>query len=146
MAVKMKTGVSARQNVGSQGPYLLTKYFKFNMTDQVTAQTTGSTSPTVGGLMGVLPAYAVPLECYVQVITAFTSGDLRVGTTSDLGAVVSTQDLASGTTGVYVVDRFMGTVSTTDVPLYCTTATTGAGAGEANIWLHYLPNLTPTTY
>ena len=145
MAVKLKTGVSARIPP-NQGVYYLSKNFKFSMTDQVVAQTTGSTTPTVGGLMGVLPAYAIPLETYVQVITAFSSGDLRVGTTADLGAVVSTADLASGTTGLYVIDRYMGTVSTADVPFYCTTATTGAGAGEANIWMSFLYNQTPTTY
>ena len=146
MSVKLKTGVSARTPLGNQGSYLLTKNFKFNMTDTVTAQTTGTTTPTVGGIVGVLPAYAVPLECYVQVITAFAGSDLRIGTTADLSAVVSTQDIASATTGVYVVERYMGTVSTVDTAFYCTGATTGMTAGEANIWLHYLPNLTPTTY
>lgn len=146
MAVKLKTGASAQQAIGHQAPYYLFKNYKYNMTDTATAQTTGSTSPTVGGRMGVLPAYAVPLECYVQVVTAFSSGDLRVGTTSDLSALVSTQDLASGTTGVYVIDRYMGTVSTADQTFYCTNATTGTGAGEANIWLHYLPNQVPSTY
>lgn len=146
MAVKLKTGVSARQPIGHNAPYYLFKNFKSEMIDQITAASTGSTSPSAGGILGVLPAYALPLECYVNVVTAFSSGDLKIGTTADLGAVVSTQDIASGTTGTYVVDRYMGTVSTVDVTLYCVTATTGAAGGQANIWLTYLPNQVPTTY
>lgn len=146
MAVKLKTGVSARQAIGHQAPYYLNKYYKFNMTDQVTAQTTGTTSPTVAGLMGVLPAYAVPLQLYVHVFTAFSGGNLKIGTTADLSTLASTSDVVSGTTGLYVVDRYMGTISTADQTFYCVTDTTGATAGEANIWLHYLPNQIPTTY
>lgn len=146
MALKLKTGQSARQPVGHQAPYYLSKNFKFNMIDQVTAQTTGSTSPSVGGLMGVLPAYAVPLDLYVQVITAFSSGKLKIGTTADLSVLCSTNDVLSGTTGLYISDRYKGTVSTADTVFYCVTDTTGCGAGEANIWLTYLPNQNPTTY
>lgn len=145
MAVKLKTGVSARVPVGIQAPYMLTKYYKYNMTDTAVAQTTGSTSPSANAIMGVLPAYSVPLDLYVEVITAFSSGDLRIGTTADLTTMCSTSDLASGTTGLYVIDRYYGTVSTADQTFYCTNATTGTGAGEANIYLTYLPNLIPTT-
>lgn len=145
MSVKLKTGMSARQLTATQSPHYLNKYYKYNMTDQVTAQTTGSTSPTLAGIMGVLPAYAIPLQLYVNVFTAFSSGNLKIGTTADLSTLCSTNDVASGTTGLYVVDRYMGTVSTVDTVFYCVTDTTGCGAGEASIWLQYLPDQTPTT-
>jgi len=146
MAVKLKTGVSARVPVSMQSVPFLQKYFKFNMHDQTVAQTTGSTSPPASAILGVLPAYSVPMQLFVRVNTAFSSGDLKIGTTADLSTMCSTMDLASGTTGLYVIDRYMGTFSTADVTLYCVTATTGAGAGDADIWLTYLPNVYPTTY
>jgi hypothetical protein len=78
----------------------------------------------------------------VRIITAFTSGDLVLGT-SDSGSsagVVSTSDVVSATSGVTtVVDRYMGTYSTVDKPIYFYTATTGGGAGVADVWQAFLP-------
>ena len=142
MAVKLKTGASARVPVGSpQAPSYLQKYFKFNMIDQSTPST-----GVAGGLMGVLPAYSLPLQAYVRVNTAFANGKLKIGTTADLSTLCSTADINSGTTGTYVIDRYMGTFSTTDVVFYCATDTSGATAGDADIWLTYLANVFPTTY
>ena len=141
MAIKLKQSVSARVNVGQQTVPYLSKFYKYNMIDTTTPST-----GTPGAIFGVLPAYSVPLECYVRVNVAFSSGDLKIGTTADMSTVCSTQDLASGTTGLYIIDRFKGTFSTSDVTFYCSNGTTGTGAGEADIWMTYLPNLQPTTY
>jgi hypothetical protein len=103
-----------------------------------------SSRATVAVPIGGLPANAVPLETHVRVLTAFTSGDIVIGTTvvgattaGLTGTVVSTQDVQSGTTGYYVVDRIMGSVSTVDVPYYFYTATTGGSAGVADVWQYF---------
>jgi hypothetical protein len=103
-----------------------------------------SSRATVAVPIGGLPANAVPLETHVRVLTAFTSGDIVIGTTvvgattaALTGTVVSTQDVMSGTTGYYVVDRIMGVVSTVDVPYYFYTATTGGSAGVADVWQYF---------
>jgi hypothetical protein len=102
--------------------------------------TTNSSRASVAVPIGALPANCAPLETHVRVITAFSSGDIVIGT-SDAGSsagVVSTQDVVSGTTGYYVVDRYMGTYSTVDKPFYFTTATTGTGAGVADVWQYFV--------
>jgi hypothetical protein len=140
MAVKLKTGRSARVYHTQQVHYL---HKTFYTTELPTSTETHPAKISVG----VLPANCLPLETYVRVNVAFSSGDILVGTSAagSSGAVVSTMDLASGTTGVYVVDRYMGTYTTADVPLYVQTATTGQStAGVADIWVAYLPVL-PTT-
>jgi hypothetical protein len=103
-----------------------------------------SSRATVAVPIGGLPANAVPLETHVRVLTAFTSGDIVIGTTvvgattaALTGTVVSTQDVMSGSTGYYVVDRIMGVVSTVDVPYYFYTATTGGSAGVADVWQYF---------
>ena len=123
----------------TQQVHYLHRTFNWNDIDQ------SATQPGVFYL-GVLPANALPMECYVRVNTAFSGGDIMIGTSvaGSSGAVVSTQDVISGTSGVYVVDRYMGTYTTSDVPLYVQTATSGATAGQADIWMAYLPVL-PTT-
>ena len=109
--------------------------FKYSDMDQ-----TNSSRFSVAPLFGVLPANCVPLETHVRINVAFSSGDLVIGTSASnsSAALVSTQDLQSGTTGLYVIDRYMGTYSTADVPIYAYTATTGAGAGEADIWQYFV--------
>jgi hypothetical protein len=99
---------------------------------------TNSSRFSVAAHIGSLPANCLPLETYVRVVTAFTSGDIVIGTSASTAGVVSTQDVVSGTTGTYVVDRYMGTNSTVDVPFYFYTATTGAGAGVADVWQAYV--------
>jgi hypothetical protein len=100
---------------------------------------TNSSRASVAVHIGTLPALCAPLETHVRVVTAFSSGDIVIGT-SDSGSsagVVSTQDVVSGTTGYYVVDRYMGTYSTVDKPFYFTTATTGGSAGVADVWQYF---------
>jgi hypothetical protein len=101
---------------------------------------TNSSRFSVAAHIGSLPALCLPLETYVRVVTAFSSGDIVLGTSGSgsSAGVVSTQDVVSGTTGTYVVDRYMGTYSTVDVPIYFYTATTGAGAGVADVWQAYV--------
>ena len=142
MAVKLKIGGSPRMPLGQQSPAFLNKYFKYNMIDQ----STPSTTSVPGALVGVLPAYSIPLQAYIRVNTAFANGDLKIGTTSDASTLCSTADLLSGTTGLYVVDRYMGTFSTVDVTFYAATGTSGATAGDADIFLTYIPIPNPTTY
>jgi hypothetical protein len=101
---------------------------------------TNSSRFSVAVPIGGLPANAAPLETHVRVITAFTSGDIMIGT-SDSGSsagVVSTQDVMSGTTGYYIVDRYVGTYSTVEKPFYFTTATTGGSAGVADVWQFFV--------
>jgi hypothetical protein len=106
---------------------------------------TNSSRATIAVPIGGLPANAVALETHVRVLTAFTSGDVVIGTTvvnattaALSGTVVSTQDIVSGTTGYYVVDRIMGSVSTIDVPYYFYTGTTGGSAGVADVWQYFV--------
>lgn len=135
MAVKLKTGRSAHV---AYMPTVQWLYRQANWND---------TSPVVTGqgnvsqYVGVLPANCLPLETYVRVNTAFAGSDLMIGTSAagSSGAVVSTQDIVSGTTGTYKVDRYMGSYSTSDVPIYFQMATSGATAGQADIWQAFLP-------
>jgi hypothetical protein len=54
-------------------------------------------------------------------------------------AVVSTDDVAAGTTGTYVVDRYLGTYSTVDVPLFIQTKASGETIGQCDVWQMYIP-------
>ena len=132
MSVKLKVGQSATVPPSQSVGYI---HHTFNYNDA----SQDATFPAKVYL-GVLPANCLPMETYVRVNTAFSGGDLMVGTSNagSSGAVVSTQDLISGTTGTYVIDRYMGTYSTADVPLYCQTASSGATAGQADIWQTFL--------
>jgi hypothetical protein len=116
------------------------KRFTYSDIDQI-----NSSRFTVALNIGGLPAGCVPLETHVRIVTAFSSGDLVIGTSvsGSSAGVVSTQDIVSGTTGHYVVDRYMGTYSTVDIPLYVYTATTGTGAGVADIWQAFVLGPTP---
>ncbi len=132
---------SASGNAAHQTVQYMWRRFKFSDIDQ-----NNSSRFSIAPVFMVLPANCVPLETYVRINTAFSSGDLIIGTTIVNGStagvttnsVVSTQDVASGTTGMYVVDRFMGNYSTSDVPFYAYTATTGTGAGEADVWQAFM--------
>jgi hypothetical protein len=132
MAVKLKTGRSAHEYHTQQAHYLYRRFNGFDI-DQ-----------TVSGAgkfaLGTLPAGAMPLECIVRVNAAFTSGEVIVGTSAagSSALVVTTADVTSATTGTYVVDRYMGTYSTVDVPLYIQTKSTGATNGQVDVWLSYL--------
>src|SRR4029078_3476938 len=134
MSIQMKTGQSARLNIQSQQIHYL--YKRFNGFD---------IDPSVTGpakwCLGVLPAHCMPMETYVRVNAAFTSGEVIVGTcvAGSSPVVVSTLDVASGSTAVYVVDRYYGTYSTSDVPLYIQTKSSGQSNGQVDVWQAYLP-------
>jgi hypothetical protein len=88
--------------------------------------------------VGVLPAYALPLETIVRINTAFNQGVI-VGTTADTSAYVAALDLAEGTTGTTIVDRCASAaLSTVDLAVHVRTST-AATAGDADIWVRYLP-------
>lgn len=144
MSVKLKTGVSARLPLGTVAPAYLYKHWTPNLLDQTTPATTGSTSPSAGCIVGVLPANSMPLECIVRITSGLTTGKIKIGTTADLSTVASTGDVTSATTGTYVTDRYMGTYSTVDLTFYAVTDSSGAGAGEADIWISYLPYIPST--
>ena len=138
MAVAMKAGQSARLYHTQQVHYL---YKRWTGSD-VDPSSTGKT------LVGVLPAACLPLETYVRVNVAFTTGEILVGTSvaSSSAAFVTTQDMVSATTGVYVVDRFYGTLTTVDLPVYVQTKSSGqTAAGQVDIWQAYLPASPNTT-
>jgi hypothetical protein len=130
MAVALKTGRSAHIYHTQQVHYI---YKRFNGFD-VAPDTTGKR------IVGVLPAHCMPLETYVRVNTAFSSGEVLVGTSvaASSAALVSTADMASATTGTYVVDRFMGTYSTVDLPIYIQTKSSGQSNGQVDVWQAYL--------
>jgi hypothetical protein len=133
MAVKLKTDQSARFYHTQQVHYLYRRFNGFDI-DQ-TATQPGKF------YLGVLPANCLPLETYVRVNTAFTSGEVIVGTSAagSSAVAVSTLDVANGTTGVYVIDRYYGTLSTVDVPLYIQTKSSGQSNGQVDVWQAYLP-------
>src|SRR6185369_4841930 len=112
MALKAKTGQSARFYHTHQVHYLYKRFNGFDI--DITA-----TQPGIFALV-TLPAHSMPLECVVRVNAAFTSGEILVGTSAagSSAVVVSTADVANATTGVYISDRYMGTYSTVDVPLF----------------------------
>ncbi len=134
MAITALRKQSARINHGNQQAHYL--YKRFNGFDIDTT----ATQPGVFYL-GVLPANCMPLETIVRVNAAFTSGEVIVGTSAagSSAVVVSTADVVNTTTGVYVSDRYYGTLSTVDVPLYIQTKSSGQTNGQVDIWLTYLP-------
>ena len=133
MAITLKTAQSARLYHTQQVHYLYRR-FNFNDIDQ-TATQPGKF------YLGVLPAHALPVETYVRVNSTFTGANLIVGTSvaGSSAAVVSTDDVAAGSTGMTLVDRYFGTYTTLDVPLYIQTKTSGETVGQADVWLAYLP-------
>jgi len=134
MAITALRKQSARLQHGAQQVHYL--YKRFNGFDIDTT----ATQPAVFYL-GVLPAHSMPLEAIVRVNAAFTSGEVIVGTSvaGSSAVVVSTADVVNGTTGTYVSDRYMGTYSTVDVPLYIQTKSSGQTNGQVDVWLSYLP-------
>jgi hypothetical protein len=90
--------------------------------------------------IGTLPADCLPLETYVRINTTFDK-DFIMGTSvaGSSAAVCSTYDVLFSSTGTYVVDRFMGTRTTIDVPIYAQLNTSGGTIGQADIWQAYLP-------
>jgi len=94
--------------------------------------------------LGTLPSGAQILNCTVRVKTAFnaaTTNVLTVGTASGSNAdIVSSADVAEGTTGAYVADRGADVSITADTQVYVKYTQTGtaATAGEAVITLTYL--------
>ncbi len=136
MSVAMKLGQSARLQHGNQQVHYL--YRRFNGFDIDTTATQPGKF-----YLGVLPANCLPLETYVRVTAAFTSGEVIVGTSAagSSAVAVSTLDVNCATTvnGVYVIDRYYGTFSTSDVPLYIQTKSSGQSNGQVDVWQAYLP-------
>lgn len=132
MAVKIKKGGSAHVYHTKQVHYLH-RTFRHNDNDP------GTLSPGVN-LIGVLPAHALPLETYVRINTTFDK-DLCAGTSvaGSSATMLTTVDVAQGTTGLYVLDRLMGTYSSLDVAYYVQCKTSGATVGNLDIWQAYLP-------
>src|SRR6185503_2401957 len=73
MSIAMKTGQSARLQHGNQQVHYL--YKRFNGFD-IDTSVTGPAK----WCLGVLPAHCMPMETYVRVNAAFTSGEVIVGT------------------------------------------------------------------
>jgi hypothetical protein len=133
MAISVTRTRSARVYHTEQVHYL---YQRFNFNDaDVSIANPGK------NYLGVLPANCMPMETYVRVNTAFTGANLIAGTSSagSSAALVSTGDVAAGTTGTYVVDRYAGTYSTGPVALYIQCKATGETVGQADVWQAYLP-------
>jgi hypothetical protein len=139
MAIKLKTGRSATLYHSPQVHYLYRR-FNFNDIDQ------SITRPGVHAL-GVLPDKCLPLETYVRINSSFTGANLIVGTSvaASSAAVVSTADVAAGTSGVYVVDRYYGTSVSSDTAIYIQTKASGETVGQADVWQAFLPAL-PSTF
>lgn len=134
MSVSVIRTRSARVHHGNQQVHYLHRRFNYNDISQ------DATQPAKFHL-GVLPAHSFPLETYVRINSTFTGANLIVGTSvaASSAAVVSTADVTAGSTGSYVVDRYFGTYSTSDVPLYIQTRASGETVGQADVWQAYLP-------
>lgn len=132
MAVKIKAGGSAQVYHTRQVHYLH-RTFRHNDSDP------GVVAAGVN-LIGVLPAHALPLETYVRVNTTFDK-DIVAGTSvaASSATMLTTIDVGQGTTGLYVLDRLMGTYSSTDTAYYIQCKTSGATVGNLDIWQAYLP-------
>lgn len=117
----------------TQQVHFLFRRFNFNDIDQ------SATRPGVFTI-GTLPAGALPMETYVRVNTAFTGANVIIGTSAagSSAVVCSTADVTAGTTGLYVLDRYMGTYSSVDVPLFIQTKASGETVGQADVWQTYL--------
>jgi hypothetical protein len=133
MAISVTRTRSSRLYHSQQVHYLYRR-FTFSDIDQ-------SATQPAKFYLGVLPANAMPLETIVRINSSFTGANLIVGTSAagSSAAVVSTADVTAGTTGSYVVDRYYGTYSTADVPLFIQNKTSGETVGQADVWLSYLP-------
>lgn len=133
MAVSVIRTRSARL-YHTQQVHFLHRRFNFNDIDQ-------SATQPAKFYLGVLPAHALPLDTYVRVNSAFTGANLIVGTSASgsSAAVVSTGDVTAGTTGTYVVERYFGSYSTVDVPLFIQTKASGETVGQADVWQAYIP-------
>jgi hypothetical protein len=127
MAITVLRNQSARDIHWQQPTYLYRK-FKFNDVDVT------STTPKV--YLGVLPANCLPGETEVRINTTFDK-DFQIGTTVSAAAIASSFDFVRGTTGTYAVDRFAGSVTTTDLPVYIQFQSSAATIGEAEIWLNF---------
>ena len=134
MAISVVRTRSARIHHGVQGTHHLYARFNFNDISQ------DATQPAKFYL-GVLPAHSMPKECHVRINSSFTGANLICGTSAagSSAVVISTADVTAQTTGTYVVDRYYGTYSTVDVPLYIQTKASGETIGQADVWLSYLP-------
>ena len=132
MSVKLKSGKSAQVYYTQQVHYLH-RTFRHNDNDP------GVLSPGTN-LIGVLPAQALPLETYVRVNTTFDK-DLVAGTSvaASSATMLTTSDVTQGTTGLYVIDRLMGSYSSVDKAFYIQCKTSGATVGNLDIWQAYLP-------
>ncbi len=132
MAISVVRTRSARV-YHTQQTHHLYRRFNFNDIDQATTQ-------PAKFYLGVLPAYAMPKDCTVRINSSFTGANLIVGTSAagSSAAVVSTADVTAGTTGTYIVDRYTGTYSTVDVPIFIQTKASGETLGQADVWLEYL--------
>lgn len=147
MAVKIKhkNGPQSARLTGMQTVHYLHNTFK---PSDLTQEGVTTADLTCKIKLGTIPAYALALETYVRVNTACTGNVIVVGTSSgaSVNDVVSTADVLGATTGLYVVDRYMGTQSTVDQTLYICTITTACTAGLVDIWQTYLPVNQPTTF
>ena len=146
MAVKIKHpyGDRSARHTYAQHPHYLHVTFRPSDIPQEGVTTAAQTCKVK---LGVLPAYSLPLETYVRVNVATTANVVVVGTSSGsaINNVVSTSDVAGATTGLYVVDRYMGTLSTVDQALYVATITTACTAATVDIWQAYIPVNQPAT-
>jgi hypothetical protein len=137
MAVTITRTVPAHSNPAHQTVQYCYKRVKYNDVSQ-----TNSSRFSVAVPIFTLPAHCMPMETVVRIVTAFTSGDLCLGTSvsGSSAGIVSSIDVVSATSGItYVVDKYYGTYSTVDTPVYFYTGTTGVGAGVADVWQAYLP-------
>lgn len=134
MATKVKgTQGAAARITHLQNVHYLHRTFRFNDSDPAVVAAGVN-------LIGVLPAQALPLETYVRVNTTFDK-DIVAGTSvaASSATMLTTIDVAQGTTGLTVVDRLMGTYSSVDTAYYIQCKTSGATCGNLDIWLAYLP-------
>lgn len=134
MATKVKLSNTGSARIyHTQQVHYLHRTFRFNDNDPATL------SPGYN-LVGVLPAHALPLETYVRVNTTFDK-DIVAGTSvaASSATMLTTIDVASGSSGLTVVDRLMGTYSSVDVAYYVQCKTSGATCGNLDIWQAYLP-------
>jgi hypothetical protein len=134
MAISVVRTRSARHHQGNQQAHYLYQRFNFNDHDQ-------TASGAAKFYLGVLPANCMPLETIVRINSSFTGNNLIVGTSAagSSAAVVSTGDVVSNVQGTYVVERYFGTLSTVDLPLFIQTKATGETIGQADVWQAYLP-------
>lgn len=133
MAVKVKgSQVGSARVYHTQQVHYLHKTFRFNDSDPAVL------APGTH-LVGVLPAQSLPLETYIRINTTFDK-DLCAGTSAagSSATMLTTIDVDQTSTGLYVVDRLMGTYSSVDVAYYVQCKTSGQTCGNLDIWQAYL--------